>query len=102
MRISVFLVMVHMVIGDGEVQGGCGREVGCGRVENEKPIVRTRQAGASGSLQQISASHGNSIFRLGLFYFRIICCEDSLVSTDFLCWRMLFFTSSVSKQCFYY
>ena len=48
MRISVFLVMVHMVIGDGEVQGGCGREVGCGRVENEKPIVRTRQAGASG------------------------------------------------------
>ena len=58
MRISVFLVMVHMVIGDGEVQGGCGREVGCGRVENEKPFVRTRQAGVSGSLQQISASLG--------------------------------------------
>jgi hypothetical protein len=72
MRISVFLVMVHKVIGDGEVQGGCGREVGCGRVENEKPFVRTRQAGASGSLQQISASLGNSIFRLGLFHFRII------------------------------
>jgi hypothetical protein len=30
MRISVFLVMVHKVIGDGEVQGGCGREVAAG------------------------------------------------------------------------
>jgi hypothetical protein len=56
MRISVFLVMVHMVIGDGEVQGGCGREVGCGRVENEKPLVRTRQAGASGSLASTNFS----------------------------------------------